>query len=100
MPNKTDEDLPTIISHVKGVRIVLERERLVSILGILDNGNTVTVDSNTRSIDEDSDWNFDVACIRFNIRPRVHDRGIIHGSDFPSLLPQALAYFFGHTLAQ
>ncbi|KAI5671358.1 hypothetical protein M9H77_11722 [Catharanthus roseus] len=32
---------------------------------------------------------------------RVLDRrGIIHASDFPSLIPRAHAYFFGHTLVQ
>ncbi|KAI5658200.1 hypothetical protein M9H77_26993 [Catharanthus roseus] len=42
MLHKIDKGLPTIISHVKGVRIVLERDCLASILGILDNGNTDT----------------------------------------------------------
>ncbi|KAI5667933.1 hypothetical protein M9H77_17786 [Catharanthus roseus] len=42
------KDLPTIISHVKRVRIILERDRPASILGILDNGKTVIVDSNRR----------------------------------------------------
>ncbi|KAI5662716.1 hypothetical protein M9H77_22039 [Catharanthus roseus] len=39
MIHKTDKDLSTIISHVKGARIVLERNHLASILGISDNGN-------------------------------------------------------------
>ncbi|KAI5676236.1 hypothetical protein M9H77_07186 [Catharanthus roseus] len=59
--HKMDKDLPTIISHVKGVRIILEKGRLTSILGIPNNGNIVTMDSNMRSIDEDPNWNFDVA---------------------------------------
>ncbi|KAI5673608.1 hypothetical protein M9H77_13972 [Catharanthus roseus] len=101
MLHKTDNDLPIIIFHVKGVRIFLERDRLASILMILDNGNTVTVDSNRRSIDEEPDWNFDAACSCFNIRPRDHDhRRIIHEGDFPSLLPRVLTYFFGHTLVK
>ncbi|KAI5671333.1 hypothetical protein M9H77_11697 [Catharanthus roseus] len=69
MLHKTDKDLPTIIHYVKGVRIVLERDRQASILGIPDNGNTIIVDSNRRG-------------------------------NFPSLLPRALTYFFGHTLVQ
>ncbi|KAI5676629.1 hypothetical protein M9H77_07579 [Catharanthus roseus] len=37
-----DKDLPIIISHVKGVRIILERDHLAFILRILNNGNAVT----------------------------------------------------------
>ncbi|KAI5671431.1 hypothetical protein M9H77_11795 [Catharanthus roseus] len=48
MLHKRDKELPTIISHVQGVRIVLERDRLVSILGIPNNRNTITMDSNRR----------------------------------------------------
>ncbi|KAI5664094.1 hypothetical protein M9H77_23417 [Catharanthus roseus] len=44
MLHKMDKDLPTIIYHVKGVRIVLERDCLASIHGIPDNGNIVTND--------------------------------------------------------
>ncbi|KAI5681227.1 hypothetical protein M9H77_02454 [Catharanthus roseus] len=99
--HKMDKDLPTIISHVKGVRIVLERDRLASILGILDNGNTITVDSNRRAINDETNWNFDVACSNFNIQHRTLDlKRIIHRGTFPSLLPRALAYFFGHTDVQ
>ncbi|KAI5650300.1 hypothetical protein M9H77_36305 [Catharanthus roseus] len=61
MTHKTNKDLQTIISTVKGVRIILDRERLTSILRILDNGNTVTMDSNRKTINEDPDCNFDVA---------------------------------------
>ncbi|KAI5676930.1 hypothetical protein M9H77_07880 [Catharanthus roseus] len=43
MVHKMDKDLPTIISIVKGVRIILNRERLASILGIRDQGNIVAV---------------------------------------------------------
>ncbi|KAI5681711.1 hypothetical protein M9H77_02939 [Catharanthus roseus] len=101
MLHKMDKDLPTIISHIKGVRIVLERDRLASILGILENGNTVTMDSNRRAVDEDANWTFDVACSRFNIHHLALDRRrIIHGGDFPSLLPRALAYLFGHILVK
>ncbi|KAI5677231.1 hypothetical protein M9H77_08181 [Catharanthus roseus] len=45
MTQKTDKDLQTIISIVKVVRIVLDRECLAFILGILDNENTVIMDS-------------------------------------------------------
>lgn len=55
MFHKTNKDLFTIISTVKGVRI-LDRERLASILGIRDEETTVTVDSNDKSIDKDPDW--------------------------------------------
>ncbi|KAI5663519.1 hypothetical protein M9H77_22842 [Catharanthus roseus] len=83
------------ISHVKGVRFVLERGRLTSILGISDNRNTVTMYSNRRSIDENLDWNFDVTCSHCNIQHKALDRRrIIHGGDFPSLLPRAHTYFF------
>ncbi|KAI5662941.1 hypothetical protein M9H77_22264 [Catharanthus roseus] len=88
MTRKTNKDLQTIISTVKGVRIILDGKCLASILGIPDNGNSVTVDSNRKTIDEDPDWNFDIACSRFEIH------------DFPNLLHCALAYFFGHTLFQ
>lgn len=53
MFHKTDKDLSTIISIVKGVRIILDRERLASILGIMDEGSTIIVDSNKKSIDKD-----------------------------------------------
>ncbi|KAI5652322.1 hypothetical protein M9H77_29509 [Catharanthus roseus] len=69
MTHKTNKDPQTIISIVKGVRIILDSEHLASILGIPDTGNSVTMDSNIRKIDEDSDWNFDTACSHFEIQP-------------------------------
>ncbi|KAI5676817.1 hypothetical protein M9H77_07767 [Catharanthus roseus] len=45
MAHKTDKDLETIISTVKGVRIILTRERLASILGIREEEDTLTMDS-------------------------------------------------------
>ncbi|KAI5681466.1 hypothetical protein M9H77_02694 [Catharanthus roseus] len=42
-----------------GARIILDRERLTSILGIQDEGDNVTVDSNKKTIDEDPAWSFD-----------------------------------------
>ncbi|KAI5662205.1 hypothetical protein M9H77_21528 [Catharanthus roseus] len=53
MNHKTNKYLQTIISTVKGVMIILDRERLASILEIPDNGNSVIVDSNRKIIDED-----------------------------------------------
>ncbi|KAI5664043.1 hypothetical protein M9H77_23366 [Catharanthus roseus] len=101
MLHKMDKDLPTIISHAKGVRIVLERDCLVSIIGIPNNGNTTTVDLNKRSKDKDPDWNFDAGCSRFNIQHWALDHcRIIYGGDFLYLLPRALAYLFVHTLVQ
>ncbi|KAI5676162.1 hypothetical protein M9H77_07112 [Catharanthus roseus] len=42
-----------------------------------------------------------MACNCFDIWPCLIDsRHILHGVDFPSLLPRALAYFIGHTLVQ
>lgn len=44
----TDKDLFTILSTVKGVRIVLDRKSLASILGFRHERNNVTVDSNKK----------------------------------------------------
>ncbi|KAI5681686.1 hypothetical protein M9H77_02914 [Catharanthus roseus] len=60
--HKTNKDLQNIISTVKRVRIILDRECLATILWILDAGNSVIVDSNRKIIEEDPDWNFDKAC--------------------------------------
>lgn len=60
MLHKIDNDLPTIISTVKVVRIILDRARLATFLGIRDEGNMVTVDSNNKTILEDSDWSYAV----------------------------------------
>ncbi|KAI5649254.1 hypothetical protein M9H77_35259 [Catharanthus roseus] len=101
MTHKTNKDLQTIISIVKEVSIILDTERLASILGIPDNENSITVDSNKKSIDEDLDWNFDTVCNQFEIRPQAMDHcRIIHGGDFSNLLHLALAYFFGNMLVQ
>ncbi|KAI5676129.1 hypothetical protein M9H77_07079 [Catharanthus roseus] len=87
MTHQMNKDLRSITSNVKGVRITLNRERLASILRIPNNGNSITVDSNRKTIDEDLDWNFDIACSRFEIRPRALDRHrIIRGDNFPNLL--------------
>ncbi|KAI5667600.1 hypothetical protein M9H77_17453 [Catharanthus roseus] len=40
MTHKMDKDLQIIISTIKGVRIILDKEHPASILGILDKGNT------------------------------------------------------------
>ncbi|KAI5652344.1 hypothetical protein M9H77_29531 [Catharanthus roseus] len=61
MLHKTEKDLKTIISTIKGVRIILTREHLASVLGISDEENLVTVDSKKKAIDKDSEWNYDVA---------------------------------------
>ncbi|KAI5649470.1 hypothetical protein M9H77_35475 [Catharanthus roseus] len=42
MVHEMDKDLPTIISTVKRVRIILIKERLASILRISNEGNTIT----------------------------------------------------------
>ncbi|KAI5675964.1 hypothetical protein M9H77_06914 [Catharanthus roseus] len=99
MTHKTNKDLRTIISTVKGVRIILNREHLASILGILDDGNSVTVNSNKKTINKDIDWSFDMACSRFEILSRALDHSIIiHMSNFSNPLYRALTYFFGHTI--
>ncbi|KAI5681532.1 hypothetical protein M9H77_02760 [Catharanthus roseus] len=62
-------------------------------------GISVTVDSNKNTIDEDPDWNFDVACNFYDIWPCAMDRHrLLHRGDFRSLIPCALSYFFRHTL--
>ncbi|KAI5676319.1 hypothetical protein M9H77_07269 [Catharanthus roseus] len=70
MTHKTDKDLQTIISTIKGVRIILDRECLAPFLGIPNTGNSVTMDSNRKTINEDPGWNFDMACSCFEIRPQ------------------------------
>ncbi|KAI5649283.1 hypothetical protein M9H77_35288 [Catharanthus roseus] len=50
MFHKTDKDLSTIISTAKSVRIILDKERLTSLLGIRDKGNTITTDSKRKSM--------------------------------------------------
>ncbi|KAI5675898.1 hypothetical protein M9H77_06848 [Catharanthus roseus] len=101
MTHITNTDLQTLVSTIKTVRIILDKERQVTILGIPDNGNSVTVDSNRKTIDEDPDWNFDTACNLFEIWPQALDHcRIIHGGDFPNLLHRALVYFLWHTLVQ
>ncbi|KAI5672639.1 hypothetical protein M9H77_13003 [Catharanthus roseus] len=71
-----DWDLETIISTVKGFRIILTKEHLASILGIEDEGNSVTVDSKKKTIDENPDWSYDVACNRFDIHPHLMDHRV------------------------
>lgn len=101
MTYKTDKDLEIIFSTLKGVRIILTRERLISILGIQDEGNMVTIDSNKKSIDKDPDWSIDASCQCFGIWPcSIHRCRIFHVGDFRTLLPRALSYFFGYTLVQ
>ncbi|KAI5653667.1 hypothetical protein M9H77_30854 [Catharanthus roseus] len=57
MTHTTNKDLQTIISIVKTGRIILDKEHLASILGIPHTGNSVTVDSNRKIIDENLDLN-------------------------------------------
>ncbi|KAI5680962.1 hypothetical protein M9H77_02189 [Catharanthus roseus] len=78
---RTDKGLETIISTIKGVRIILTRERLASILAIPDEGTIVTMDLNKKTIDENLGYSYDAACNRFDIQPRPIDR--LHGGDFP-----------------
>lgn len=73
MVYKMDKDLSITISVVKGVRINLDRVRLVSILGIFYKGNAVSVDSNWKSIQEDPDRSYKMTTNRLEIHPR---RGI------------------------
>lgn len=101
MFHKTNKDPSTIISMVKGVRIILDRERLTSILGITDEETTITIYSNKKTIDEDLDSNYDATYNYFEIRPHLVDRRrIFHGVIFPQLLSCVLTHFFGHTLVQ
>lgn len=64
MFHKTNNDLATIISMVKGARIIFYRERLVSTLGIWDKGNDVIVNSTTKQSIEDLDWSYEAISIR------------------------------------
>lgn len=101
MFHNTDKDLSTTILTVKGDRIILETESLASIMGIRDKGNTVTIDFNRESIDENPDWSYEETSNNLEIRPRPGDwQHILHGGDFPQLLCRALTYFFGHFLLQ
>ncbi|KAI5676005.1 hypothetical protein M9H77_06955 [Catharanthus roseus] len=72
MLHKMDKDLEIIIST--GVRIILTRECLASILGTPDEGTSVTVDSNKKTIDENLGWSYNAACDRF--WPHLMDRCI------------------------
>lgn len=73
MFHNTDKDLSTTILTVKGDRIILETESLASIMGIRDKGNTVTIDFNRESIDENPDWSYEETSNNLEIRPRPGD---------------------------
>lgn len=77
---KTDKDLPTIISMIKGVCIIFYKTHLETILGIKGEGNKVTVYSNKKNIDKCPDRSYAVIsdCLRICSRPRDM-RGILHG---------------------
>ncbi|KAI5663961.1 hypothetical protein M9H77_23284 [Catharanthus roseus] len=77
MAPKMDKDLQTIISTIKRTRIVLTREYLAAILEIREEGKTVTVDSNKKTIDEDPTWSFNAICSRFGIWQHPLDRRCI-----------------------
>ncbi|KAI5653321.1 hypothetical protein M9H77_30508 [Catharanthus roseus] len=64
MTHKTNKECQTIVLTIKGLRIILDRERLVTVLGIPDNENQIIVDSNRKTIIEDLDWNFDTESFR------------------------------------
>ncbi|KAI5681829.1 hypothetical protein M9H77_03057 [Catharanthus roseus] len=70
MTYKTNKDLQTIISTIKGVRIILNMEYLETVLRILDNGNLVTVDSYKKIIDEDPELEF-----RYSLQTLVQKGG-------------------------
>lgn len=50
MLHKTDKNLQATIFTVKEVHIISDRVRLATILGIRDDENTITVDSNRKTI--------------------------------------------------
>ncbi|KAI5682242.1 hypothetical protein M9H77_03470 [Catharanthus roseus] len=61
--------------------IVLDKECLSSILGIRNEGNTITIDSNKKTINKDPDWNYEATCDRLEIRPHSGDHGrVLHMS--------------------
>lgn len=64
----TDKELSTIISSVNGVTIILDRAHLGSTLGIRDEGSTVTLESNRKSVHDNPDWSYEaifVIALRF-----------------------------------
>ncbi|KAI5681284.1 hypothetical protein M9H77_02511 [Catharanthus roseus] len=114
MIHKMEKDLETIISTIKGVRIILDRERLASILGIQNEENSTAMDLNRKTMDEDMDWSCEATCVHFGnwLRP-VDRRRILHeasleGHSLPrcnSLLEDSFDGCFGefegykHTIA-
>lgn len=70
MFHKMNKDFSTLISGVKGVHIILGWIHLASILVIRDERNTLTIDSNKKSVQEDSDWKYEATTNHFKIHPR------------------------------
>lgn len=85
----------------KRLELCWDRVPLASILGISNEENRVTIDSNRKSVQEVLDWIYEVTTNCLQIHPCPRDRRcILHGGDFPDLLPRVLAYFSSHTLIQ
>ncbi|KAI5667974.1 hypothetical protein M9H77_17827 [Catharanthus roseus] len=75
---------------VKGVRMVLDKECLSSIIGIPDAENTITVNSNKKTIDESPDWNYETTCNLLKIRP--------HPDKDQKILPFSIVSLIIHTM--
>lgn len=101
MLHKIVKDLRTIISKVKRGSHYFGQVRLATILSIREEKNTVTVDFNKKTIQEEPDWSYAAisSCLRIPLRPGDR-RKIPDESDFPKLLSKALAYLFGYTSMQ
>lgn len=88
MLHKRDKTPETIISTVKGVRIVLDRTHLATILSLRDAGNMFTVDSKRKTVQEDLDWSYKVTSNRLQIHSCLRDRdvsliGVIFSTFYP-----------------
>ncbi|KAI5677949.1 hypothetical protein M9H77_08899 [Catharanthus roseus] len=79
------------------VRIALDRKRLSSIIGIPDAGNTMTIDSNKKTIDKDPDWNYEATCDYLEIRPRPSDRHYLSRYKLQKQSPVSVASLIIHT---
>ncbi|KAI5676952.1 hypothetical protein M9H77_07902 [Catharanthus roseus] len=90
MAHKMDKDLPTIISTVKGLGLLLQRSVSHQFFRFKTKGVR-------------SSWTL-IKCLLMRtligISRLMDRRHIIHRADFRTLLPCALYYFFGHTLVQ
>lgn len=81
---KTDKHLSQLSPQSRGS----DRAHLSGTLGIQDEGELVTLDTNLQLIEKDPDWSYEVTSRRLQIRPHPGDgRAILHQDDFSNLFP-------------